>query len=79
MLLWAHEQLVQAEGGKSVPPQHHRPAGHAAKSSVTAQQSFKARPALAIADTNIGECAHQCAYPDGLAKPTCSECDTEPA
>ncbi len=58
MLLWAHEQLVQAETGAAAPLQRHRPADDAAKGSLTAQRGIKQRPALANADTNIGEHVH---------------------
>ncbi len=69
MLLWAHEQLVQAEAGAAMPPQRHRPAGDAPKGSLLAQQGFKQRPALLTADTNIGEHAHQRMCPCAFASP----------
>ena len=67
MLLWAHEQLVQVEGRPSVPSQHHRPAGAAAKSSSAAQQGSKPRAALVAADTNIGQHARHCMCAHGCA------------
>ncbi len=54
MLLWAHEQLVEADMGVPTLSQYHRSPSSGKISSIP-QRVPKQRAALVAADTNIGK------------------------
>lgn len=59
MLLWAHKQLIRSDRGMAMerlpPAREAKPGGADISSILPVHPSFKHRPALLAADTNIGK------------------------